>query len=386
MYIHIHRTKASKNILRHRLNYWEPLKRMVNKQENWYKYDVRSALKKDPHAGGVSPNENGSFPVTIKAVFRQPGFADMIIKMLEWGVRTFMWCGPGGLLLYCTKGCHRSCVSIRAWAQGMNQLTTPDGQRMFNVQLFPLTTAYGRKGQISMIHDAMRWPHHPWNVTVGGLAVPSVYQYGYLETQSDEMAHNNFKAIDMYLRNELQAFTNDVFGEYHGEDHELFQVPPIAPRPSSAPGADSIEPDESVREYALALDQTKGGSSKRADFARLDLDVDAWWELLDEYKIDKTARMNLFLLAQMGIRGQYETLEILTKLQHKGFKGELDDPSKWLHKCASGARQRLSKSLGLWVEHAEELDCNVYMTDSQPTSSHQASHTPRVIPAKKRRL
>ena len=82
-------------------------------------------------------------------------------------------------------------------------------------------------------------------------------------------------------------------------------------------------------------------NARRPKWASLDFDVDKWWDLLDEHEIDKTARHNLFMLAQMGDSGKYEALDLLTKLQHKAFKRELDDPNKWLHASTSKARMRL---------------------------------------------
>ena len=63
-------------------------------------------------------------------------------------------------------------------------------------------------------------------------------------------------------------------------------------------------------------------------WASLDFDVAKWWSLLDNYGIDDAARQNLFMLGQRGQLGKYEALELLTKLQHKGYKTELDNSSK----------------------------------------------------------
>ena len=76
-------------------------------------------------------------------------------------------------------------------------------------------------------------------------------------------------------------------------------------------------------------------------YASLDFDVNKWWQVLDESDIDDTARRNLFLLAQMGNEGQMEALDLVCKLQHKQFKHELKNPSRWLHSASSTARTRL---------------------------------------------
>ena len=77
-------------------------------------------------------------------------------------------------------------------------------------------------------------------------------------------------------------------------------------------------------------------------WASFDFDRKSWWDLLVQHKIDETTRQNLYLLAQMGDQGKANALDLITKLQHKVYKNELENPSRWLHSCCSKAHARLS--------------------------------------------
>ena len=80
-------------------------------------------------------------PVTIKQVSRQDGVADLLVEMTEFCVPHFMSHGPGGVVISCRRGNHRSDVTMRELAETMNELVCPSGKRLFNVQIFPLNQA-----------------------------------------------------------------------------------------------------------------------------------------------------------------------------------------------------------------------------------------------------
>ena len=129
------------------------------------------------------------------------------------------------------------------------------------------------------------------------------------------------------------------------------------PLPPSGPSVGDTAAINVANEAASAssgpsVDDTAARSKRtdKPDWASLEFDVDKWWEVLDTYEIDVTARKNLFLLAQLGDRGRLEALELVCKLQHKGHAMQLSSPSKWLHSSCCKTRERLTKSLGMWVD------------------------------------
>ena len=120
--------------------HWSDCKRLIE-SDSWIEYYVAKSLPKDPESGGVGHTETGLHPVTIKQVFRQDRFADLLVEMTESCVAHFMSHGPGGLVISCRKGNHRSDVTMRELAETLNELVCPSGKRLFNVQIFPLNQA-----------------------------------------------------------------------------------------------------------------------------------------------------------------------------------------------------------------------------------------------------
>ena len=122
----------------------EYLRNATRNREEWVHWNVVGDLPKDPEGGGVSPHENGTYPVTIIQVFRQEGFPKVVMEICDFATKNFLERGGAGISVACNKGNHRSHVSALKSAQILNTITTPNRQRVFNVQVFALNQGYGK--------------------------------------------------------------------------------------------------------------------------------------------------------------------------------------------------------------------------------------------------
>ena len=86
------------------------------------------------------------------------------------------------------------------------------------------------------------------------------------------------------------------------------------------------------------------------DWATFERDPRAWLGLLRHYQIDETAQQSVFLLAQFSDEGHREANNVLYKLFKKMGEGSLTNPSKFVHKCVTNARQALEQQYhaGQW--------------------------------------
>ncbi len=334
--------------------HWREVLPMLD-SEHWHHWNVSSDLPKDPHGGGIGHNENGTHPVTIRQVFAQDNFAALIQNMGHWCVNRFLEDGPNGtgLVVSCKRGEHRSDVCVRKLQETLNSILSPSGHRLFNCTIFPLNEAYGWAGVQVMLDEAWRWRENPWTLIPSTAEKPKSHRYGWLEVLSSERAHHNFEQLYKYEHSPLLRESDSAIHKNVPDDFGLLEA---AHRSLAGPLEPMIEETwESVtkeansdiiwidgRAYAPLVQPEIDDRAPRPPWASLDFDVDKWWDLLQEFNIDTTAQRNLFFLAQMSDAGKYEALDLLVKLQHKGYKNELQDANRWLHSSCSKARARLS--------------------------------------------
>ena len=93
---------------------------------------------------------------------------------------------------------------------------------------------------------------------------------------------------------------------------------------------------------------------------RLDFDPRAWSAVLRRAGVDDTARMELFLLAQLGEEGKREANTVISKvLKHQADGTEVRNASAFVHSCVRNARHRstgghvctliCSRCIGRWA-------------------------------------
>ena len=112
----------------------------------WRKLDVRNYPSRDPAAGGVGHQENGSTPTTQICVFSMPEFVELAVneyrKIIE--ERKF------ARLYGCNRGMHRSDVLVRWLEHALNALKTIDGRHVFEARASALAEGYGTKGPFNI--------------------------------------------------------------------------------------------------------------------------------------------------------------------------------------------------------------------------------------------
>ena len=346
---------------------------MIEEQPRWLNFDVARELPRDPYSGGVSTHENGTFPVTIVQVMAQENLPN-VVKNIVMQLISHLLGGPGGANIYCVHGHHRSDVVMRLVAEILNSCTSANNTRLFNIQMFPLNTSYGSQGQANMINDAAKWPLNPWTTIPGGVHVPTNYLYGALESSSNSRAYSNFLELVEWRGKGLHEFIDDELASRLGEDHPMCKrAAPVAP-----PEPPTFNEEEQRFAAQCNVEVSDEGTDRPA-WASLGFNVQKWWEFMDEWELDMTSRRALFFLAQMGERGKYQAIDILSKLSVKGWRGEIRDVNKWFHSSVSSARMRLVKDLGMWCDDVDERKLNEMwdgvVEDVQSKSSASSSST-----------
>ncbi len=323
--------------------------------DHWHHWHVSPDLPRDPHAGGIGHNENGTHPVTIREVFAQDNFAELLQKMEYWCVDRFIEFGPdgSGLVVTSQRGEHRSDVVVRKLAEALNAVLSPSGHRLFNCMIFPLNEAYGWKSVQVRLDEAWKWREDPRTLIPSTAEKPKSHSYGWLEVMLSQCARRNFEQLHKYERDTLLRQVDSVIFRHVPDDIGLLES---THRSLTGPLEPTIDEkwEHVLREahsdiiwvdgvaYAPLVKPQVDDRPPRPPWASLDFDVDKWWDLLQEYDIDQTAQRNLFFLAQLSEAGKYQALDLLMKLQHKMYKNEITDASHWLHSSCSKARARLS--------------------------------------------
>lgn len=180
----------------------------------------------------------------------------------------------------------------------------------------------------------------------------------------DSKAHENLKTLADFKVDEFKKYTDRMMRQLHGTDCVWCQAPQDIDN-RTGDGNDGIGNEDGPQdESAVEIGETEfedvevevEDANPLPEYATFDFDSRKWWALLDSYQVDETARANLFLLAQYGDRGKYEALDLIVKLMNKGYKNELNNPSRGLHSSCSKLHAKLSKEVGSWVDIEDPAD------------------------------
>jgi hypothetical protein len=99
----------------------------------------------------------------------------------------------------CSKGNHRCDVVSRDAEEKLNEITLPNGDRMFNCCLFPSSEAFGYQGIQNLIKNANRWVYRPWMAMPGGHELEAEMRYGFDAVKRDGPAWKNFDRMHHYM-------------------------------------------------------------------------------------------------------------------------------------------------------------------------------------------
>ena len=134
--------------------------------------DVREYLQRDPmNFVPVGKGEDGSFMQTQRAVFAQDGPVQCITVLLVYfrnvvykHVRGVLSDDEKNVVLRCRAGRHRAYVTGAFMADILNNLITNDGRRIFNCQMFSLSTCYGKSDIAETIQRSLAWAEDIKNI------------------------------------------------------------------------------------------------------------------------------------------------------------------------------------------------------------------------------
>ena len=317
----------------------------------WHRWNVVDKLPKDPFAGGIGHKENGTWVNTQLLVIEQERFPEVVEDILRWGVNAIIDSEGGGTIVECNRGEHRSDVVSRWCESSGNRIRATNGQRLFNVQVFALNEVYGYNGVWRKIDEAKRWLENPWCLMEVGSS-----RYAAETCHNSHRAYRNMELLQEFESHVLPGIARSSITLKYGEFSPL-----LVPESSDSEEEQDYHP-QSASQEALKDDEfytlvefrdddnvTIAGIDyrrvrPRPSYATDEFTVDAWWELLDEHGIDKTARYTLYMLAQTSPEGKARAVDLLAKLQNKGRQNQFESASRWLHQAASRARASLADS------------------------------------------
>ena len=125
-------------------------------------WDLREWLNEPLSEDRVRHEENGEFPKTIIAVYRQQNFAGAIETIIENIVHSSKaWLvEPVG----CRQGIHRADTVGRTVEAILNRFTDCDGHRLYNAQFFPLNEANSKRESCNILDQSWRWSQAAWTL------------------------------------------------------------------------------------------------------------------------------------------------------------------------------------------------------------------------------
>lgn len=321
-------------------------------------FDVARFLKKDPHAGGVRHIENGSTAVTQVACFQQPNFVKVVkeccTKVVETVLDEFVNKGDtrGVMDWYtCLRGVHRSDTIGREVTEQTNSLVWPDGTRLFWTCHFPFSEAVGDNGIDVMIEESLAWTQEPWGEPRGGRDLLLNERYAYDNCMRHRDAYAARKELHMFTE-ELNRMIEDAVERLKERPALLAAAkkklnktcanpPGVVEPPWKRKRDDSADADDDAgaSDFEATFDThaSRKRSSHPPDWATFENDVTSYWELLDEFGVDETARNALFHLAKLGEEGHRLAMAVIGKLQNNKNTGKIRNPSEFVHKCSCNA-------------------------------------------------
>ena len=105
------------------------------RNEHWHLFDVVKDLPKDPYAGGVGWDENGTYANTQRLVIEQENFPEVIEDLTTFLLTVILKNGGGGLVVECNHGQHRSDVVSRWLESAANAMVVTVATIMMLTQL-----------------------------------------------------------------------------------------------------------------------------------------------------------------------------------------------------------------------------------------------------------
>ena len=284
--------------------------------------------------------------MTAITIFSHPNFPHTCIEFINR-----LECGEVSKLVdaECETGCHRASTFAYTCAALANRLENADGQRLYNVRVFPLYK-YTQWGPLkTQIESAVEHAYNPWGLAAGGADKPIDQLPFYAATNDRKEAAQNWEKIFTYV-DELNAA---VLAAARPRPRELS----VSPSPSESPPAKRHKPapwnrgevfKASMRMPTLSQESWDASPpvfetelQKYVKVGPIEL-AEVWSDELNKHRVDAKAQKALFLLSQTGPDHFKAACGIVAKL----FKKDIDDeyiakPSAFVWTCVKNTYDKL---------------------------------------------
>ena len=359
-------------------------KRRQTANENWSFFDLREMLDDPLDDAQVFPGVDGTDPTTIQAVYSQKQFGVHIVETID-KLRD----GTIGPLVdvECKSGFHRADTFGRTLQATCNAILDGKGERMFNVQIFPLHNLTKKGAAEAAVDRAVEWAtQEAWTlVCEKGIRLHQRYAY-----EAASQRRESFATFDMIWKHvadvskskddnvesgkgqswETGASSSDnrdpkwknILSRTRGHDRSRSRGRFSShddQRRSSHDGAAWAPRDDQRRlshdgaASAPYDDQRRHARAETADYRRVILEhwqqigpgVDlarCWAAELSLQGVDAAAQKELFLLSQQGD----DEFRAANSIMGKVFKKMADNESyetsvsAFVHSCVKKARDK----------------------------------------------
>jgi hypothetical protein len=164
--------------------------------EGWKFVDLTKILTDRVPNEQLYPGEDGFNAMTALAVFEQFNYPDSVCTF----VHEFDDSPCEVIAVHCMTGAHRASTWSYTTADVLNAVVDADGNKRFNVQVFPLLR-YTRHDTIrNQVSHAIDWTNRDTTIVLGGPDKPRSELFGYEAVAQRQAAEDNFNAIHDWVQ------------------------------------------------------------------------------------------------------------------------------------------------------------------------------------------
>jgi hypothetical protein len=164
--------------------------------DGWKFVDLTKILTDRVPNEQLYPGEDGFNAMTALAVFEQFAYPDSVCAFAH----EFDDSPCEVIAVHCMTGAHRASTWSYTTADVLNAMVDADGNKRFNVQVFPLLR-YTRHDTIrNQVSHAIDWTNRDTTIVLGGPDKPRSELFGYEAVAQRQAAEDNFNAIHDWVQ------------------------------------------------------------------------------------------------------------------------------------------------------------------------------------------
>jgi hypothetical protein len=276
----------------------------------------------------VHPGCDATHKETVIAVFCNASFAGTMTSIIE---TVLVDARIDMIVVGCTTSFHRADTSGRQLASMLNSLGDGRDHRLYNAKFFPMCDHTNLAAVRLQFADAVLWTTEPW-VIAQRMDGTTHFQEWVASRPASQQSWNDISEwIDRYNDTIIE-----VAGDQGGPDRKKARVfrpfgsqqPSADPPPSGSSSSRRLQPHPPTEPPPIIVRPAELERWERNDGS---FDPFFWKDVLTEYRIDRSARQELFLLSQISRHGRLEAGLVISKLIKKASIGEvLDNPSAFV--------------------------------------------------------